>query len=320
MCTDKTTTQISPFDVALQTKQSHSEITSTEINKSNAITTTTIKTTTSSSDSTKRQPSKPSNIITNTSSSALPVTTASTTSLHTNVGKAKDKPKDKDKSDENKADSLTNNNSATKGYKLENSTDDDDLTTLHPIPYSLLTTESTFETNEDLFDPINDTAPMVDQLIRPLIIMSVEDHLLSTDSILDPLLYNNDVNNLSAPSLSHYGTFIENVTIYCASKSDCTKQEACVQGRCLRVCDAFIVTECFKGIITKPISHTFSTHSPFYHCAHTVNMEPFWQIYFNFDHLLIINIILSKTVILNPKELMVMNSNNNFNGKRTDFN
>lgn len=192
-----------------------------------------------------------------TTNSSIEITsTTKTPSKHQQKGKPETSGREtpnttqKVKTVENKKETTTVNISTpTKGYKLDNNTDDDNLTTIHPILYSLITTEMTILPEDHLFSPINDTSPNIDQeLIRPLIMMSVEDHLLPIDSILDPLLYNNDVNNLSAPALTHYDTAIENITIYCASNSDCTRHEVCVQRRCLRLCDAFIKNDCFKGI------------------------------------------------------------------------
>lgn len=41
---------------------------------------------------------------------------------------------------------------------------------------------------------------------------------------------------------------IVNITMYCGSTADCTNNEICIHGRCLKLCDSISNTNCFKGI------------------------------------------------------------------------
>lgn len=131
----------------------------------------------------------------------------------------------------------TPNNNATKGYKLDNSTDDDvHATSIHPINVPTPTTEISIKNGDMVFDTINGGVQPVDVTFRPL--FPITDNLIPNYSMVDPLLAEN-------------GTIpwpIQNVTVLCQINRDCPTHEYCIHGQCKSLCGPHNRDNCFSGI------------------------------------------------------------------------
>lgn len=130
------------------------------------------------------------------------------------------------------------NSTATKGYKLENSTDDDiHLTSIHPINVPVSTTEVSIIDVDTIFDPIIDRLQPVDVTFRPLV--PITDTLIPNPSMVDTLLIENGTISWQP---------FENVTVLCHMNRDCAPDEICIHGQCKGWCGPMRQDNCFSGI------------------------------------------------------------------------
>lgn len=141
----------------------------------------------------------------------------------------------------NKRTTTAPNNTATKGYKLENNTDDDvKLTSAHPISVLISTTEVNVKEIDSSFGVLVNGLPKDDVTFRPLL-TPLNDHLIPNGSMVDPLLIDMATVTVSSP--------YENKSIVCQMSRDCPQNEVCIYGQCKELCGPFNHNNCFSGII-----------------------------------------------------------------------
>lgn len=129
------------------------------------------------------------------------------------------------------------NNTATKGYKLENSTDDDTrLTTIQTLNVATSTTEVSIKNTEPLFMPIIIDTPPTSEIFTP--ILSLPEILKPNYSISDPL------SHINHPAILKE---TENMTVVCYSTRDCPSNAICVYGYCKTICGPLKTSQCFSG-------------------------------------------------------------------------
>lgn len=135
------------------------------------------------------------------------------------------------------------NNTATKGYKLENSTDDEvHLSSIFPINVPTSTTEVSVKDVDIMFDPIVGGLEPNDVTFRPLI--SVTDNLIPNHSMVDALLMENGT--IPWP-------MFENITVICQMNRDCSPEEFCIYGQCKGLCGPQKHDNCFSGTLPRDI-------------------------------------------------------------------
>lgn len=129
------------------------------------------------------------------------------------------------------------NNTATKGYKLENNTDDEvRLTSIRPINVPTSTTEVSVKDVDLMFDPIIEGVEPSAVTFGPLI--SVTDNLIPNHSMVDPL----SIENGTIP----WPAF-ENISVICQFSGDCPSDEICIYGQCKGLCGPHKQNNCFSG-------------------------------------------------------------------------
>lgn len=199
-----------------------------------------------SSTSTTTKPNKPSrppqtSTTRRSSNNTTTATTAKPNSTKSSSGDTRSTPSgtnDLSTAPTNKRTTTAPNNTATKGYKLENNTDDDmHISSIHPLTVPISTTEVSIRDVTMIFDPIIGDRPHDDATFRPLI--SVTDNMIPHHSLVDPLIENETI---------PWPTF-QNVSMTCQINPDCSKNEICVYGQCKGLCGPQNFHNCFSGTL-----------------------------------------------------------------------
>lgn len=129
------------------------------------------------------------------------------------------------------------NSTATKGYKLENSTDDEaHHTSIHPINVPRATTEVSIKDLDPIFEPIIDGQRPMDFFFGPI----------SQETNIDVMNHSKIETQLMQHESIPWSVF-ENVTVNCHMNRDCPNDEICIHSQCKGWCGPQKSYNCFPG-------------------------------------------------------------------------
>lgn len=131
------------------------------------------------------------------------------------------------------------NSTATKGYKLENNTDDErNIISIHPIKVPTSTTKRPVKEVDGIFEPIvPDESPYYIN-IGPLI--STMETLIPNDS---------PINSYGVGKYTEPWSVSQNITLVCQISHDCPGATLCINGQCMKPCEGLSsIGNCFSGI------------------------------------------------------------------------